>query len=108
MDKKQHCIELTVDEQIEVMERQINLPEANFTLAEKMAYMAQNFDGDAMFSKKARDIVRSNIARSLPIEQHPHLETTDIEKYPPQNPYPKIYYEKIDRTQPPPPCPEEE
>ncbi len=65
MSKKQHCIELTIGEQIEVMEKQINSPEVNFTLAEKMAYLTQYFDGDAVFSKEARDIVRSNIVRSL-------------------------------------------
>ena len=49
-------------EQIRIMEKQLS----NFdTLMEQMQYMSMFFDPDPMFTKGARDLVRSNIARAL-------------------------------------------
>lgn len=54
---------MTVREQVEIMESQLS----NFgSLVKKMQYMNQYFDNDPTFSKEARDIVRSNIAKRLP------------------------------------------
>jgi hypothetical protein len=52
----------TLEKQIEIMEKQLS----NFeSLLEKMQYMSIAFDSDENFTKEARDIVRSNIVRSL-------------------------------------------
>ena len=52
----------TVERQVEIMEKQLS----NFdSLKEKMQYMNGFFDPDPDFTREARDIVRSNIARSL-------------------------------------------
>lgn len=54
---------LTLEEQIEIMEKQLR----NFdSLWDKMRYMNEMFDSDPMFTKEARDIVRGNIAKTLP------------------------------------------
>ncbi len=55
----------TIEEQVEIMEKQIHSPEANFTLVEKMQYLIEYFGNDPEFSKEAADIVRSNICRKL-------------------------------------------
>ena len=55
----------TIEEQVEIMEKQIHSPEANFTLMEKMQYLTEYFGNDPEFSKEAADIVRSNICRSM-------------------------------------------
>ena len=53
---------ITKQEQIQTMETQLK----NFdSMIEKMSYMKLAFDNDPMFSKEARDIVRSNIAKTL-------------------------------------------
>jgi hypothetical protein len=53
---------LSKKEQIRIMEAQL----ANFdTLIEKMSYMSRWFDIDPDFHKEARDIVRSNISKTL-------------------------------------------
>jgi len=40
---------------------------SNFdTLMEKMQYMSMMFDPDPTFTQEARDIVRSNICKTLP------------------------------------------
>ena len=52
---------MTKERQIEIMETQLS----NFDgLLEKMQYMTF-FDADPEFTKEARDIVRSNISKSL-------------------------------------------
>jgi hypothetical protein len=60
----------TVDEQIEIMEKQIHSSVANFTLMEKMQYLTEYFGNDPEFSKEAADIVRSNICRNMKKEGH--------------------------------------
>ena len=53
---------MTQERQIEIMEKQLS----NFdTLWDKMAYMANFFDPDPEFTEEARNIVRSNIAKTL-------------------------------------------
>ena len=54
---------MTIERQIEIMEKQL----ANFNgLMEKMQYMSMAFDPDPEFTQEARDIVRSNICKTLP------------------------------------------
>jgi len=53
---------LAVNQQVEIMEKQLG----NFEcLMDKMAYMNMAFDPDPEFTQEARDIVRSNISKSL-------------------------------------------
>jgi hypothetical protein len=55
--------ELSKEEEIKIMEGQLQ----NFdSLLDKMRYMNEAFDNDPMFSREARDIIRSNIANTLP------------------------------------------
>jgi hypothetical protein len=56
---------MDIDEQVRIMEAQINSPEANFTLMEKLQYLATFFGDDPEFSQEAADIVIGNLARSL-------------------------------------------
>lgn len=58
-------IVLTTNEQIKLMQHQLNSTDADFSLLEKMMYMAQCFDSDPAFSQEARDIVRGNIAATI-------------------------------------------
>jgi len=52
----------TIERQVEIMQAQLS----NFdSLLEKMQYMSEFFDKDPDFTKEARDIVRSNIIRSM-------------------------------------------
>ena len=51
---------LSKEEQIKIMEGQLKHFES---LMEKMQYMSNYFDNDPEFTKEARDIVRSNIAK---------------------------------------------
>ena len=54
---------MSIEKQIKIMETQLS----NFNnLMEKMQYMSQFFDPDPAFTQEARNIVRSNIAKSLP------------------------------------------
>lgn len=57
-------IDLTLSEQVKIMEKQIHSPEANFTLMEKMQYLVEYFGNDPDFTQEAADIVRSNICRN--------------------------------------------
>ena len=52
-----------MQEQIRIMEAQLST--FNNSLLEKMAYMSTFFDPDPEFTKEARDIVRSNISKTL-------------------------------------------
>lgn len=53
---------MNTEQQIEIMEKQLS----NFDgLMDKMQYMSMAFDPDPEFTKEARDIVRSNISKSL-------------------------------------------
>ena len=53
---------MNIEKQIEIMEAQLS----NFDgLMEKMQYMSMMFDPDPEFTKEARDIVRSNICKTL-------------------------------------------
>ena len=56
---------MNIEEQVRIMEAQIHSPEANFTLIEKMQYLTEYFGKDPEYSKKAMDIVRSNICRRM-------------------------------------------
>ena len=58
-------ITISINEQVEIIEKQIHSKEANFTLIEKMHYLTEFFGNDPIFSKEAQDIVRSNICRSM-------------------------------------------
>lgn len=56
---------MDLEKQILIMETQLS----NFDdLLEKMQYMSFAFDTDPDFTQEARDIVRSNICRSLKLE----------------------------------------
>ena len=57
--------EMDIERQVEIMEAQINSPEADFSLIEKMRYLTGYFDKDPEFSREARDIVRGNISKKL-------------------------------------------
>ena len=61
---------LTIEKQVEIMEKQIHSQEANFTLMEKMQYLVEYFGNDPMFSREAADIVRSNICRNMKPESN--------------------------------------
>ena len=56
---------MNIKEQVRIMETQINSPEANFTLMEKMQYLSLFFEPDPAFSKEARDIVIGNLSKTL-------------------------------------------
>jgi hypothetical protein len=59
---KEPKLELTVDQQVTIMETQLS----HFDdLMEKLQYMSMAFDPDPAFTKQARDIVRSNISKGL-------------------------------------------
>jgi len=62
-------LDFAIEEQVEIMEKQIHSPEANFTLMEKMQYLTEYFGNDPMFSKEAADIVRSNICKEMKKEK---------------------------------------
>jgi DNA-directed RNA polymerase subunit F len=53
---------MTVSEQVKIMEGQLS---AFNSLMEKMQYLNKFFDCDPQYTKEARDIVRSNICKSL-------------------------------------------
>lgn len=55
---------MTKEKQIEIMEKQLSCFNG---LMEKLQYMSGFFDPDPMFTQEARDIVRSNIARTLKV-----------------------------------------
>lgn len=54
---------MSIDEQVKIMETQL---EFFGNLFGKMQYMSQVFDSDPEFTKEARDIVRSNLCKTLP------------------------------------------
>ena len=58
---------MTVSEWVIVIETQINSTEADFTLAEKLAFLVKYYDNDPLIPKRALDIVRSNLARDLQV-----------------------------------------
>ena len=64
-------METTINEWVHIIETQINLPEANFTLVEKLAFLNKYYDNDPTVPKKALDIVRSNLARQLKATERP-------------------------------------
>jgi hypothetical protein len=51
-----------IDEQVRIMEGQLRCFDG---LLDKMAYLTKFFDPDPEFTKEARDIVRSNVVRSM-------------------------------------------
>lgn len=53
---------MKLDEQIRIIKSQLS---AFDSLMEKMCYMSNFFDPDPEFTKEARDIVRSDIAKEL-------------------------------------------
>ncbi len=55
----------TIERQVEIIEKQINSPEANFSLMEKMQYLTMYFGNDPDFTKRAADIVRNNLCRQM-------------------------------------------
>jgi hypothetical protein len=60
---------MNIQEQVKIMEGQVNSPEANFTLYEKLQYLHNFFGKDPMFSKEARDIVIANISKALKLSE---------------------------------------
>lgn len=55
---------MTVNEQVKIMETQLsNFPQ----LVDKLQYLYFMFDPDPEFTQEARDIVRSNIAKTIVI-----------------------------------------
>ena len=57
---------MTLDEQVQVMETQLS----NFsTLMDKLIYLSFFFDPDPEFTLEARNLVRSNIAKTIVIPQ---------------------------------------
>ena len=52
----------SVERQVEIMEAQVNCFD---NLMQKMQYMSEFFDPDPGFTQEARDIVRSNICKTL-------------------------------------------
>jgi hypothetical protein len=54
---------MNIERQVEIMESQMSCFE---NLMEKMQYMSEFFAPDPEFTKEARDIVISNIAKKLP------------------------------------------
>ena len=54
----------TIEEQVEIIEEQINSPESNFGIAEKLVYIDRFFVPDTEFSQKAIDIVFMNIMKN--------------------------------------------
>ena len=60
---------MKIEKQVEIMEAQINSPEAKFTLIEKMQYLTDFFGKDPEYSQEAKNIVWSNISKTLK-EEH--------------------------------------
>ena len=58
--------EFSLDKQVEMIEKQINSAQPPLSLAEKMAFLNECYGDDPSISRRALDIVRSNIAKQLP------------------------------------------
>jgi hypothetical protein len=62
MNKREDINVMTKEAQVSIMEAQLSL---FGSVVEKMKYMSEFFDPDPEFTKEARDVVRSNICRSI-------------------------------------------
>jgi len=56
---------MSLEKQVEIMEAQINSPEAGFTLIEKLQYLTSFFAPDPEFTQEAMDIVMANLCESV-------------------------------------------
>ena len=56
---------MRIDKQVRLMEAQLHSTTANFSLIEKMQYMAAFFESDPEYTKEAMEIVRSNICKCM-------------------------------------------
>ena len=57
---------MSIEEQVRIMEKQLEFFGTPFG---KMQYMNQFFDQDPEYTKEARDIVRSNLCKTLSNDQ---------------------------------------
>lgn len=58
---------MTIKEQVRHIEKVLNSPYAKYTLLEKMKMMIEIFNDDPDYTKEAKDIVRGNLAKQLPV-----------------------------------------
>ena len=69
---------MNTEKQIEIMEKQLS---AFDDVLEKLQYMSFAFDTDPEFTQEARDVVRSNISKSLKAQPEVPQEYIKITLY---------------------------